>query len=248
MGDVILKVTDLTKNFGGLYAVNSCSFEIEEGIIFGLIGPNGAGKTTTYNLICGNLKPARGEVWFQHENITGLSPRLIARKGAVRTFQISRVFKGMTVLENILVPPPPDGRPRISRQKAQDLLGIVGLKGQSGVKAGNLSYGQQKLLEFVRIFVLEPKLVLLDEIFSGLNSDEIERQMKIIRDFRTRTGVTFVIIDHAVSVVLRLCEQIIVMNQGEIIATGNPEQIENNQEVIDAYLGSDTHWSLMEEP
>jgi ABC-type branched-subunit amino acid transport system ATPase component len=194
------------------------------------------------------LKPARGEIWFQHEKITGLSPRLIARKGVVRTFQISRVFKGMTVLENILVPRPPDGQPGISRQRTQELLEIGGLRKQSAVKAGNLSYGQQKLLEFVRLFVLEPRLVLLDEIFSGLNSDEIERQIKIIRDFRARTGVTFMIIDHAVSVVLRLCERITVMNQGKIIAKGNPEQIENNQEVIDAYLGSDTLWSLMEEP
>ena len=247
MDEPILAAEDLTKRFGGLWAVNRCSFDVRRGSITGLIGPNGAGKTTMFNLICGNLKPTTGEVFFQGKRITGYSPHRLARLGVGRTFQLSRVFKGMTVWENLFLVPPPADSPKDSGNKAKDLLDSVGLGRHTNTYAGALSYGQQKLLEFARAFMLDPKLVLLDEIFAGLNPEETERQIGTIRAFQDQTQTTFVVIDHAVSVVLRLCERIVVMNQGEIIAQGSSREIENDENVIEAYFGSSSLASLMEE-
>jgi len=247
MNETILSAQDLTKRFGGLLAVNQCSFDVRQGSITGLIGPNGAGKTTMFNLICGNLKPTAGEIFFQEKKITGYSPHRLARLGVGRTFQLSRVFKGMTVRENLFLVPPPADSPKSSVSKAKDLLDSVGLGRHTNTYAGTLSYGQQKLLEFARAFMLDPKLMLLDEIFAGLNPEETERQIKTIQAFRDQTQTTFVVIDHAVSVVLRLCEWIVVMNQGEIIAQGPSREIENNEKVIEAYFGSSSLELLMEE-
>ncbi len=153
----------------------------------------------------------------------------------------------MTVWENLFLVPPPADSPTDSGKKAKVLLDSVGLAGHMSTYAGALSYGQQKLLEFARAFMLDPKLVLLDEIFAGLNPEEAERQIGTIRAFRDQTQTTFVVIDHAVSVVLRLCERIVVMNQGEIIAQGSSQEIENDERVIEAYFGSSSLASLMEE-
>ena len=247
MNDTILSVENLTKRFGGLLAVNQCSFKVDRGSITGLIGPNGAGKTTLFNLVCGSQKPTAGDVFLQGKKITGYSPHRLARLGVGRTFQLSRVFKGMTVWENLyLVPPPADRSPR-SANRAKDLLQAVGLENTIRAYAGTLSYGQQKLLEFARTFMLNPELVLLDEIFAGLNPEEMERQIQTIRAFRDQTQTTFVVIDHAVGVVLRLCEWIVVMNQGEIIAQGPSREIETDEKVIEAYFGSSSLESLMKE-
>ena len=247
MNHVILSTNRLTKRFGGLLAVNQCSFDVREGNITGLIGPNGAGKTTMFNLICGNLWPTAGEIFFQKKKITGYSPHRLARLGVGRTFQLSRVFKGMTVWENLFLVPPPTDCTKRSDSKAKELLDSVGLGHRMNTYAGTLSYGQQKLLEFARVFMLDPRLVLLDEIFAGLNPEETERQIKTIQSFRDQTQTTFVVIDHAVSIVLRLCEWIVVMNQGEIIAQGPSRDIENNGRVIEAYFGSSSLELLMEE-
>lgn len=247
MSEIILRVENLTKKFGGLSAVNRCTFEVSRGSITGLIGPNGAGKTTLFNLICGSLKPTAGEIFFERRDITGFPPHRLAQLKVGRTFQISRVFKGMTVWENLYLVPPPADSHQVAPSKARNLLQAVGLDSLIHSYAGNLSYGQQKLLEFARAFMLEPKLVLMDEIFAGLNPEEAERQMKTIREFRDQRGATFMVIDHAVSVVLRLCERIVVMNQGEIIAQGTSQEIENSERVIEAYFGSSSLESLMEE-
>jgi len=247
MNETILSTHHLTKRFGGLLAVNRCSFDVRRKSITGLIGPNGAGKTTMFNLICGNLKPTTGEIFFQGKKITGHSPHRLARLGVGRTFQLSRVFKGMTVWENLFLVPPPADSLNTSVNKAKDLLHAVGLDQLPNAYAGTLSYGQQKLLEFARAFMMDPKLVLLDEIFAGLNPEETERQIRTICSFRDQTQTTFVVIDHAVGVVLRLCEWIVVMNQGEIIAQGSSREIENNEKVIEAYFGSSSLESLMEE-
>ena len=247
MNDTILSVGNLTKKFGGLWAVHGCSFGVGRRSITGLIGPNGAGKTTLFNLICGSLKPTAGDIFFEGKRVTGYPPHRLARLGIGRTFQLSRVFKGMTVWENLFLVPPPADSPKDSGNKAKDLLDSVGLGRHTNTYAGALSYGQQKLLEFARAFMLDPKLVLLDEIFAGLNPEETERQIGTIRAFRDQTQTTFVVIDHAVSVVLRLCERIVVMNQGEIIAQGSSREIENDENVIEAYFGSSSLASLMED-
>jgi len=247
MNETILSIENLTKKFGGLIAVNQCSFKVGRGSITGLIGPNGAGKTTLFNLVCGSLKPTAGEVFLQGKRITGFSPHRLARLGVGRTFQLSRVFKGMTVWENLHLVPAPADHPGRSVNRAKDLLQAVGLENMARAYAGTLSYGQQKLLEFARTFMLDPELVLLDEIFAGLNPEEVERQIQTIRAFRDQTRTTFVVIDHAVGVVLRLCEWIVVMNQGEMIAQGLSREIETDQKVIEAYFGSASLESLMKE-
>jgi len=247
MNETILSVVNLTKRFGGLLAVRQCSFDVGRRSITGMSGPNGAGKTTMFNLICGNLKPTAGDIFFHGKKITGYPPHRVARLGIGRTFQLSRVFRGMTVLENLFLVPSLADRVASSVNKAKDLLHTVGLGHLFHTYAGTLSYGQQKLLEFARTFMLDPQLVLLDEIFAGLNSEETEKQIETIRTFREQTQTTFVVIDHAVSVVLRLCERIIVMNQGEIIAQGSSREIENNEKVIEAYFGSSSPEFLIEE-
>ena len=247
MDEPILSIENLTKRFGGLLAVNQCSFKVGRGSITGLIGPNGAGKTTLFNLVCGSLKPTAGDVFLQGNKITGFSPHRLARLGVGRTFQLSRVFRGMTVWENLYLVPLPADRPTRSVNRTKDLLQAVGLENMTHAYAGTLSYGQQKLLEFARTFMLNPELVLLDEIFAGLNPEEMERQIQTIRAFRDQTQTTFVVIDHAVGVVLRLCEWIVVMNQGEIIAQGPSREIETNEKVVEAYFGSSSLESLMKE-
>jgi len=247
MNETVLSIENLSKKFGGLIAVNQCSFRVGRGSITGLIGPNGAGKTTLFDLVCGSLKPTAGEVFLQGKKITGFSPHRLARLGVGRTFQLSRVFKGMTVWENLYLVPPPADRSSRSVNKARDLLQAVGLENMTHAYAGTLSYGQQKLLEFARAFMLSPELVLLDEIFAGLNPEEVERQIQTIRAFRDQARTTFVVIDHAVGVVLKLCEWIVVMNRGEIIAQGPSREIETDQRVIEAYFGSSSLESLMKE-
>ncbi len=243
----ILSVRNLTKRFGGLTAVDDCSYEVYERTITGLIGPNGAGKTTMFNLICGNLRPNSGEIYFYQQRITDLKPYQIARKGVGRTFQITRIFKGMSVWDNLLlVPRTRENRDIDATGRAREILETIGLSAQAHKRAGALPYGQQKLVEFARTHMCCPRLVLMDEIFAGLNPEEIDRQIALIRKLRDTTGVTFLVVDHAVSVVLQLCEDIIVMDQGRILARGDPREIENNEKVVEAYLGTFSSESQLE--
>jgi ABC-type branched-subunit amino acid transport system ATPase component len=234
--DPILLVEDLEKHFGGVVAVNKLSFHVERGSITGLIGPNGCGKTTSFNLITGNLKLNGGKIYFDGQEITGAGPVQIARLGIGRTYQQVRVFKSMTVLENLLVVPSKKSTSE-HYKFALNILEEVGLRDMINVEARNLSFGDQKLLEFARVFMLEPKLVLLDEIFAGISPSAQEKQLETIFKFRDHYGVTFVVVDHTMKVLMGLCERVWVMNLGSIIASGTPQEVQNNQKVIEAYLG-----------
>ncbi|TFG84121.1 MAG: ABC transporter ATP-binding protein [Spirochaetales bacterium] len=251
--NAILDVKNLTKRFGGLAAVSDVSFSVREGGIIGLIGPNGAGKTTIFNLITGVYKVTEGEVLFAGAPITDLEPFRIADRGVTRTFQNIRLFKNLTVFENVLtachlsakysIPEAILRLPRFRREekaireKARDLLDIVGLADRSDVTADNLPYGLQRRLEIVRALALDPKLLLLDEPAAGMNPDETEQLMRLIDDIRERFKLSVLVIEHHMDLVMRLCEQIIVLNFGIKLAEGSPNDIRNDAKVVEAYLG-----------
>lgn len=232
----LLEIYDLTKRFGGIAAVKNVSLSFEEGEIVGIIGPNAAGKTTLINLISNFFTPDEGRVIFQGRDITGLKPHQIYRLGIGRTFQLPRLFWKMTVLQNMLSV----GVQIYSRdealKKALDLLTFTKLDGLKDEHADNLSFGQQKLLEFGRVLMRSPKLIMLDEPVAGVHPTLVSEICDYIRELRSR-GNTFAIIEHNVSVVWDLCERVIVLNNGELMADGTPEEIRTNREVIRAYLG-----------
>jgi ABC-type branched-subunit amino acid transport system ATPase component len=226
----MLALRQVTKAFGGVRAISDLTVTFEPHRIHGLIGPNGAGKTTLFNLVCGTLRAERGELTFNGVPITRWSPWDIARLGISRTFQTIRVFPKMSVLQNMMVPYGADPR------RSLELLALVGLADLRDVPARDLSYGQQKLLEFARALVASREFVLLDEPTAGVNPVLIERMVGHIREL-TRVGRTFVVIEHDMKVIMNLCERIVVLHNGEKIADGPPEAIRANQQVIDAYFG-----------
>lgn len=249
-----LKTENLTKDFGGLRAVNNVSFEVNRGDITSLIGPNGAGKTTLFNLLTGFLKPSKGEVWFNGARITSLSPNQICRVGIARTFQLVKVFPMLTVLDNIMLG---FHKPRgesvfgslvrtkgvrkeedISLKKALDLIELVGLGAYREQYAINLGYGQQKLLEIARALATEAELVLLDEPMAGLSGEMKTNMISLITSLKSQ-GKTVFFIEHNMQVVMDISEQIFVINYGEQIASGPPSEILKNERVIEAYLGKD---------
>lgn len=240
----LLEVQGLSKYFGGIRAVDSCSFTVEEGSITALIGPNGAGKTTVFNLVSGLLKPDAGMIFFNGEQINGFQPHQITRKGIRRTFQITRDLMEMTVLENMVVQSPTKGFMdlfkggilRGERDRAMDLLDFVGIAHLANEKAKNLSYGQKKLMEFAATLMAEPQLVLLDEPAGGINPALLEDIVDRIR-LLNKQGITFLIVEHNMDLVMSLCEPVIVMAYGKVLAEGRPENIQNNKEVLEAYLG-----------
>ena len=240
----LLEVKALHKSFGGIHAVNGCSFSVEEGTITALIGPNGAGKTTAFNMISGLLKPDSGEILFCGENIANIQPHQVTRKGISRTFQISRDLMEMTLLENLIVQSPTSGfRSLINssilqdeRQRAMNLLDFVGIAHLVDEKAKNLSYGQKKLMEFAAALMTEPKLILLDEPAGGINPALLEKIIERIQQVN-RQGVTFLLVEHNMDVVMNLCDPVIVMAYGKVLAQGSPEVIQNDETVLEAYLG-----------
>ncbi len=233
-GQSILEIRHVTKQFGGVTAVNGCSLALEPGRIFSLIGPNGSGKTTLFNLLTGIERCDTGEIRFKGERIDGLPPHQIARRGMGRTFQIIRVFPEMTALENLMVVARGDWDTAYPR--ALGLLAFVKLDRLKREYAGNLSHGQQKLLEFVRVLMTDPELILLDEPAAGVNRTLLNDLLGAIRDLRAQ-GKTVVIVEHDMKVVMGLSEKIFVLDHGEKIAEGPPGVIQADERVIEAYFG-----------
>ncbi|MEK7364574.1 MAG: ABC transporter ATP-binding protein [candidate division NC10 bacterium] len=230
----ILEVRDVTKRFGGVTAVNRCSLALTPGRIYGLIGPNGSGKTTLFNCITGLDPRDAGEIRFKGERIDGLKPHQVARRGIGRTFQIIRVFPELTALENLLVV---TREPfETARRRAGELLRFVTLDRLQHEYAGNLSYGQQKLLEFIRVLMTDPELILLDEPAAGVNRTLLNELLAAITRLRDQ-GKTILIVEHDMKVVMGLCETVFVLDYGEKIAEGPPGVIQTDERVIEAYFG-----------
>lgn len=249
----VLEIKDLSKNFGGLKAVSGFELTLEENEIVGLIGPNGAGKTTVFNLITGIFPVSSGSIKFMGQDILGMKPFRINQLGIARTFQNIRLFKQCTVLENVRTVFHPKVKyglldsflhtPRYSAEeeritaKSFELLKTMNLDDRAQMTATNLPYGDQRRLEIARALAGEPKLLLLDEPAAGMNPSEVGTLVELIRFIRDYFKVTILLIEHQMGVVMNVCERLVVLDFGEIIATGLPEEIRNNQKVLEAYLG-----------
>jgi neutral amino acid transport system ATP-binding protein len=230
----ILAVERLRKSFGGVTAVSGVSFALQERRIYGLIGPNGSGKTTLFNCITGLERCDAGRVLFQNQRIDRFRPSAIARRGIGRTFQVIRVFPELTALENLLVVT--RGPRAEAERRGRELLAFVKLEGLAGEYAGNLSYGQQKLVELVRVLMTDPTLILLDEPAAGVNRTLLNDLLAAMRRLRDE-GRTILLVEHDMNVVMGLCETVFVLDHGEMIAEGPPGAIQANERVIEAYFG-----------
>jgi branched-chain amino acid transport system permease protein len=245
-GEPLLEIKGVGKRFGGLVAVDNADLTVRKGTITALIGPNGSGKTTLFNLVTGGMQADSGEIWFEGKRIDKLPPWKRGHLGLGRTFQVTRLFKEMTVLQNV-VAPVPDGHWRTmfadavsgdEADRARELLDVVGLGRFAGQRAGDLSYGQQKLVELAQVLMLEPKLILLDEPAGGVNPSLLGRLVEVIRELNSR-GISFLVVEHNIPLVLELCDPVIVFSHGQPIAEGGPAEIRNDPIVLDAYLGDD---------
>lgn len=251
----LLKTTDLSIMFGGLRAVSHLNLEINSGELLGLIGPNGAGKTTAFNLLTGVYQPTEGQIEFDGSSIVDLKPYQVTQRGIARTFQNIRLFSDLTVLDNVKIAYHFhvkygiwESVLRIGRymneeaeieQKAIEFLKIFGLDDKKDEIAKNLPYGEQRRLEIARALAAQPKLLLLDEPAAGMNPQETQELMEMIRWIRKHFNLTILLIEHDMSLVMGVCERIYVLDYGSIIAHGNPAQIKNNPRVIEAYLGEE---------
>ncbi len=252
-----LRVIDLDKSFGGITAVDGVNFEVESGSMTGLIGPNGAGKSTTFNLITGVHRADAGTVLFNGEDITHLRPHEIANRGLVRTFQIARELEEMTVLENMMLAPRNQVGERLVhavlpglrgsvredeaelRERVWETLEFFEIDHLAGEYAGTLSGGQRKLLELARALMVDPDMLLLDEPFAGVNPTLEEKLLDRIHRLREDEGLTFLLVEHDIDLIMENCEHILVMHQGKLLAEGDAETIRSDERVIEAYLGAD---------
>ncbi|WP_413558751.1 ABC transporter ATP-binding protein [Bdellovibrio sp. HCB209] len=258
MSDVLLEAKGITMQFGGLKAVDNLSFQVKKGQLTGLIGPNGAGKTTAFNMLTGVYQPTKGEVYLDGHSLHGLKPWQISQKGMARTFQNIRLFKNLTVLENVLIATHQhvtygimDALLQTKRfvetekqmtEKAMALLEVFSLQGKTDEQASSLPYGQQRKLEIVRALATDPKIILLDEPAAGMNHSETHQLMETIADIRSKFNLTVVLIEHDMKLVMGICENIVVLDHGVKIEEGNPKHVQNSKRVIEAYLGvEETH-------
>jgi ABC-type branched-subunit amino acid transport system ATPase component len=228
----ILQVCNVSKRFGGLQALSKCSFSVREREIVGLIGPNGSGKTTLFNIMVGYMSLDEGDVLFRGESIIGLKPYQVARKGVARTFQVTRIFPKMTLLENLSLP----ARGKGTSKRASELLELVGLAAYSDEYANDLSFGQQRLLSIIQVLMLDPALILLDEPAAGVNPTMRNKIVDLVHHLN-HEGKTFVIIEHNIDLVMKNCQRIIVLNLGERIAEGSPDEVLHDPLVLTAYFG-----------
>ena len=249
----ILQVNNLSKFFGGLKAISNCSLKIKKGSITGIIGPNGSGKTTLFNLIAGNLKPNKGSVYFDNEDITGIPSYELFSKGVLRTFQIAHEFTNLTVLENLMMVPGGQSgellvnalfKPRLVneeekkiKQKALEVIKFLNLTHLEKELAGNLSGGQKKLLELGRTMMVDAKIVLLDEVGAGVNRTLLKDIGSAILRLNKEKGYTFCMIEHDMDFISRLCDPVIVLAEGSILFQGTSDEVKNNEQVIESYLG-----------
>ena len=241
----LIETRNVSKAFGGIRALENCSISVEPGTITGLIGPNGSGKTTLFNVITGYEAVDAGEIIFNGRDITTARPDQVFEVGIARTFQLTRVFPRLTVLENMHVAAQRQGiKALLSRwsssheqQRAMELLDFVGITQLKDLPAGNLSYGQKKLLEFAYILIAEPSVILLDEPAGGVNPTMINELASRIRTLNKQKGITFLVVEHNMEFVMGLCSKVMVMHHGSKIAEGTPEQVRKNPAVLEAYLG-----------
>jgi neutral amino acid transport system ATP-binding protein len=233
-----LRAEGVSKSFGGLQALADCSLTAQAGRITGLIGPNGSGKTTLFNAITGYERIDSGQVYLDEQRITGASPQHVFALGIGRTFQLTRIFPRLTVLENMLVPAKRGHPARERREHAMDLLAFTGIASHARALAGTLSYGQRKLLELAYVLVADPAVVLLDEPAGGVNPSLIHHITDRIRELNA-AGRTFLIVEHNMEFVMGLCHQVTVLDSGSVVASGPPEVIRTDPRVLDAYLGTE---------
>jgi len=241
MGMSLLYIEGLSKSFGGLKAVHNVGFEVEQGEILGLIGPNGSGKTTTLNLLTGFLKPDGGTVMFKGKNIVGLSRPNVCRNGVARTFQIIKPFLEFTALKNVMVGrvygQEPATNLKVAAEESREILELVGLSDKADILAKDLTLMQRKRMELARALAAKPQLLLLDELMAGLNHAEAEDAMQLIRQLKDDRNLTILMVEHIVKAIVGLSDRIVVLNMGEKIAEGRPQEIIHNPEVIEVYLG-----------
>jgi neutral amino acid transport system ATP-binding protein len=233
---VLLRTEGVHKSFGGVKALDTCTIAVDEGTVAGLIGPNGSGKTTLFNVITGYEKADAGQVYLADRRITNSTPDKVFALGIGRTFQLTRIFASLTVLENMLVASQHSRAG--ARKRAMDQLEFVGIAGYHGAQAGTLSYGQRKLLELAYVLVSDPAIVLLDEPAGGVNPSLVGQIADRIRELNA-AGTTFLIVEHNMEFVMGLCDQVTVLDSGTVVAAGPPDIVRTDRRVLDAYLGED---------